>query len=220
MRLALIPALAIACAADSAVDPAPRELPPPVTSPCAVSAAVEVTDPASPAAGLADAPDALLAGVEGSWWGDAEGHRFFTEVARGAGPIAAVAGTEDCPARYEIPMVQRLVVDEVEVALASGTWAASGPGAWAFVTTTPLLDVVGLAPEALVPAWWDTVDLALATSATDPGDVSLSVSWVARREISADATALAPGAASSTGTVAEETEPVWTAVLLREDDYR
>lgn len=220
MRLALISTLAIACAADSAVSSPPTARPAPVTSTCAASPAVVVADPTAPADGLSTTAEALLAGVEGAWWGEAEGHRFFTEVALGAGPILAVAGTEACPARYEIPVAQRLVVDEVEVALASGIWAPSEPGAWAFVTTTPLLDVVGLAPEALVPAWWDTVDLALATSGTDPGDVSLSVSWVARRETSADATALAPGAASATGTVAEETEPVWTAVLLREDDDR
>jgi hypothetical protein len=228
-RSTLLLPLVIACAAEREVtvaEPAPTA--------GAEAACVEVERLAlatldAAAEGMTDAPAALLAAIEGEWEGDTDdGRELSTTLAASGAPgwlivsRPAAAGAEPreleaCAPRYELPLVQSLSVDGREVALAAGAWSVSRAGPLSFTATAPLLEVEGLAPVELVPAWFDTVDLSLTLSGDPDGALSLAVSWVGRRETPADATALAPGVATTTVTVSEATEPVWTVPLSRED---
>ena len=180
--------------------------------------------PGGPAAPLAD----LLRAVEGSFRGvpDARtpGVELRTRVARGEGPAAVVwsrwsdgpeAGAA-CPARYAVPMLQQLEVSGAGGATAAGTWLAGDDGT-GFVATAPLAEVEGLTPTALVPAEWETVDLALGTAPAADGSLTIAVTWDAERTTDPADAMLAPGVAPADApTISTATEPLWTATLRRE----
>jgi hypothetical protein len=166
----------------------------------------------------------LLGAVEGAFRGHAgaaaRGVALRTAIARGDGPAEVVwargAAGAPCPVRYAIPVRQTLEVDGVEAAVAEGTWV-TGDDLAGFVATAPLLEVDGLSPAALIPAEWETVDLALGSAPTRDGGLSFAVSWSAVRTTEAHESMLAPGVATTDeATVATEVEQVWTAMLARE----
>lgn len=170
----------------------------------------------------------LLGAVEGAFRGHAgaaaRGVALRTAIARGDGPAAVVrarwsggaAAGAPCPVRYAIPVRQTLEVDGVEAAVAEGTWV-TGDDLAGFEATAPLLEVDGLSPASLIPAEWETVDLALGSAPTRDGGLSFAVSWSAVRTTEAHESMLAPGAATTDeATVATEIERVWTATLARE----